>query len=104
MGDVDQAITDYDRAITLNPQSAPYYYGRGHAYFTGRDFDDAVADLNQAIALDPEYAEAHALRGMALAEIGEQEMAVLDIEQALHLGLEPDLRRVVEGLLEEWKQ
>ena len=51
-GDIDQAISDYDRAIALHPTYAAYYH-RGLAYRGKNDHDRAIKDWDRAIAIDP---------------------------------------------------
>ena len=41
-----KSITDYNRAIELNPEDASAYYNRGRAKDKLGDYDGAVADYN----------------------------------------------------------
>jgi tetratricopeptide (TPR) repeat protein len=51
----DEALTDLNRAIELDPGDAGYYAARGQAYqATGRN-DEALADFDRATELDPGY-------------------------------------------------
>ena len=52
-GDVDRAISDYDKAIALNPNYAPAYDSRGRAYTSKGDYTRAVADVTKAGELAP---------------------------------------------------
>jgi tetratricopeptide (TPR) repeat protein len=52
-GDLDRAISDYNKAITLNPNYAPAYNGRGRAYASKGDYTHAVADVTKATELAP---------------------------------------------------
>ncbi|MDR1363285.1 MAG: tetratricopeptide repeat protein [Spirochaetaceae bacterium] len=45
----DKAITDYNRAVRLDPDFALAYNGRGNAYDGKGDYDRAIADCNQAV-------------------------------------------------------
>jgi lipoprotein NlpI len=65
-GDLGHALADFDRAISLAPDSAEPYNGRGIAYAAKNDFDHALADLTQAIRLAPSYALAFNNRGLLL--------------------------------------
>ena len=51
--DYDLAISCFDEAIRLNPQSASAYEGRSSAYFNKRDFKQAIADATEAVRLAP---------------------------------------------------
>jgi tetratricopeptide (TPR) repeat protein len=48
----DQAITDLNKAIELNPKYAAAYNDRALAYTNKGDFQRAVADVNKAVELD----------------------------------------------------
>ena len=61
----DKAISDFTKAIELNPKSAEAYYRRGIAYVDKANVDKALSDLNKAIELNPEYPEAYCGRGFA---------------------------------------
>jgi tetratricopeptide (TPR) repeat protein len=52
-GDVDRAISDYNKAIELNPNYAPAYNSRGRAYTSKGDYVHAVADVTKAGELSP---------------------------------------------------
>jgi tetratricopeptide (TPR) repeat protein len=52
-GDIDRAISDYNKAIELNPNYAPAYNSRGRAYTSKGDYTRAVADVTKAGELTP---------------------------------------------------
>jgi tetratricopeptide (TPR) repeat protein len=59
-GQFDKAISDYNKAIEINPRDAIPYYNRGLAYGKGKgQFDKAISDYNKAIEINPKYAIAH---------------------------------------------
>ncbi|MFC1815037.1 tetratricopeptide repeat protein [Thermodesulfobacteriota bacterium] len=47
-GQYDQAITDYSRAIALQPGLAGAYNNRGIAYFLIKEYDNAWNDVKKA--------------------------------------------------------
>ena len=54
----DQAIADYNQAISLSPKSFPIaYFNRGNAYYEQGLDDQAIADYTRAMALEPEGAD-----------------------------------------------
>jgi tetratricopeptide (TPR) repeat protein len=58
-------LSDYNRAITLNPNFAEAYRNRGVLKFNHlQDYQGAVADFNKAIALDPKSAEPYVGRAI----------------------------------------
>src|SRR5215211_7108184 len=61
-GDLDGAITDYDKAISMKPKQkvlAIIYNGRANARMGKDDLDGAIADYSKAIETDPKEFEYH---------------------------------------------
>lgn len=84
-GDLDRAIADYNRAIRIDPKSAPFYYNRGNAHSRKGDIDRAIADYTQTIQLDPAYGAAYRDRGFAYETKGDSKHAIADFTQAIQL-------------------
>lgn len=87
-GDIDRAIADYSKAITLNPRDADFYTNRGIAYSIKGNVDRAIADYGKAIALKPDYADAFYNRGNAYSIKGKVDRAIADYGKAI--ALKPD--------------
>ena len=85
LGDFDQAIEDYARALRIRPKLAEAYVGRGIALDAKGEYDRAVLDYNRAISIDPKFAEAYFRRGCALVKKEDFPAAVRDLERALDL-------------------
>jgi lipoprotein NlpI len=51
--DYDQAVRDYDRAISLQPNDGPAFIGRGNAYLEKRHYERALADYEAATQINP---------------------------------------------------
>jgi tetratricopeptide (TPR) repeat protein len=80
-----QAITDYDRAIALQPDYADALLGRGLALEKAGQPDRAIEDFNQFAALRPSDARAFKGRGDAYRDKGECARAIQDYDRALSL-------------------
>jgi tetratricopeptide (TPR) repeat protein len=52
--DLESAIKDFDRAISIDPKLAEAYYGRGNAWLKKGDPQRALADAKEALKLRPE--------------------------------------------------
>ncbi|HEY85645.1 MAG TPA: tetratricopeptide repeat protein [Chloroflexi bacterium] len=53
IGDLEQAIADYNKAIDLNPDYAAAYSNRGVAYYYSGDLEQAIADFERYLELAP---------------------------------------------------
>jgi tetratricopeptide (TPR) repeat protein len=84
-GDLKAAISDYDRAIDLDPRDASLYLYRGVARRAQGDLAAAIPDLDRAVRLDPGYARAYGNRANAHYERGDLEAAIADYGQAVAL-------------------
>jgi len=84
-GQFDLAITDYNQAIRLEPNSADAFNNRGNAYNRKGQLDLAIADYNQAIRLEPNLATAFSNRGAAYHSQGQEDLAIADCNQAILL-------------------
>ena len=65
IGQYDQAISDFSKAIEINPRLAHAYNNRGAAYLYKAQYDQAISDLSKAIEIDPRFKHAYNNRGWA---------------------------------------
>ena len=65
LGQYLAAISDYDKAIQLEPDDAEAYYNRGHCEGRVGTILAAISDYDKAIQLEPDLAEAYNNRGAA---------------------------------------
>jgi tetratricopeptide (TPR) repeat protein len=90
-GDLDGAIADFDRAITLNPKDDAPYYNRAQARRLKKDAAGAIADYTKAIELGSTNPAAYNNRGNARSENKDQDGAIADYTRAIEL--KPDYAR-----------
>src|SRR5579872_6730502 len=81
----DQAITDLDEAIRLDPDQSTAFLNRGSAWLRKLDFDRAIADYSEAIWLDPNAARAYFNRAIARGRKNEIDLAIADYFEAIRL-------------------
>ena len=67
-GDHYGAISDYTKAIEINPSEGAYY-NRGFSKRKVKDYYGAISDYTKAIELDPKYADAYYNRGYSKDEL-----------------------------------
>ena len=59
----DEAITEYNAALALNPKSADAFCKRGDAWMQKGEIDKALADCNKALKVNPSFGDAYFIRG-----------------------------------------
>lgn len=59
------AISDYSKAIKINPDYADAYFYRGCAKHKLKDYKGAISDFSKAIKINPNYVDAYYYRGLA---------------------------------------
>ncbi len=109
-GDYDKAISDFSKAIEIDPRLAEAYLNRGIGYGSKDLHDQAISDFNKAIELNTEYAKAYNNRAIACYYKGEYDKAWEDVHKAQSLGYQvhPEflkaLREASEGVEETLKK
>ncbi len=94
-GRLDQAISDFTKAIELKDEYAEAHFNRGSTYRMKGDFDTAIGDLTRAIELNPKLAMAYSERALVYFNKRNFDRARGDVRAAQALGYE-----VPHGFLE----
>ena len=84
-GNFVQAITDYTKAIELEPNNAAAYYNRGIVYSNSGNLEQAIQNFTKAIELDPRKIEAYINRGTAYLDSQDFEKALQDYNKTIAL-------------------
>jgi len=84
----EKAISNYNKAIQLNPNDANTYNGRGLAYYDLEQYENAISNYNKAIQLNPNDANTYNGRGLAYYKLEQYKKAISDFKQAIELNLE----------------
>ena len=85
-GQYDQAISQYNQAIAINPTFANAYISRGIAYAQSKgQYDQALSDFSKAIEISPQFAKAYKDRGIAYYKKGQYDQAITDYSKAIEL-------------------
>jgi tetratricopeptide (TPR) repeat protein len=85
LGDFTGAMSDYDRAIDLDPQMAQAYANRADIYINRGDYPRALLQCNQAIRFDPHLVCAHYQRGVINTEVGNLHAALADYHRLIQI-------------------
>lgn len=86
LGDINGAIMDIDKAISLAPENATLYKIRGNIKILQRNYREAINDFTRAIELDNNFAEAYFNRGVAQLLASNRAEACKDLEYSISLG------------------
>jgi len=84
-GDHHGAISDYNKAIEINPNDAKAFYNRGWNKGNLKDHDGAISDYTKAIEINPQYAKAFFSRGWNKAELKDYYGAISDYNKAIEI-------------------
>jgi tetratricopeptide (TPR) repeat protein len=68
-------VTEYKRALRINPKSASILSNLGTGYFARKDYKRASEAWQEAVALDPEVFETRNTQGVLLQERSVEERA-----------------------------
>lgn len=81
----EKAVSEYEKAIALNPKAVEAYNGVGIAYVMLKRYSDAIDAQRKALALQPDFAEAYAGLGLACLMQNEYDLSLKHYRQAVTL-------------------
>ena len=84
-GDLNAAITDYSKAIEVEPDAPDAYFRRAQAFEARGLYERAVQDYTSYIDRAPSYDVAYSNRGLSRARTGDLEGAIPDFDKAVEL-------------------
>ncbi len=81
----DEAITEFNKAIAINPKSANAYYSLGFTYDKKGDLANAISNFSKAIEIDPALTDAYYNRGFAYYRKGAFDNAIADYNKLIEI-------------------
>src|SRR6516225_6912696 len=81
--DVEGALADYERAISVDPGCAAAYAGRGQIRVNKGELEKGLADYTKSIELDPKQSKVFFSRAILRTYRGDEEGALADYTKAL---------------------
>ena len=85
-GQYERAISDYTKALEINPRDADTYYNRGITYRNKGQYDKAITDFTKGIEINPRDARAYNNRGIVYAQgKGQYDKAITDFTKAIEI-------------------
>ena len=83
--DYKGAISDFTKAIGINPKDGDSYYNRGFAKENLEDYEGAISDYTKAIKINPEDGDIYYNRGIAKVNLEDFEGAISDYTKAIKI-------------------
>ena len=83
IGQLDDAVKDYERALALKPDYAEAQYNLGITHQELGQIDAAIKSYEQAITIKPDYFGAHNNLGNIFFELGQMDGAIKQYEKLL---------------------
>ena len=81
----DQAISDFNKALEINPSYAEAYDNRGGAYVAKGQYDLAILDFNKVLEVNPRNPGSYTNRGTAYMNKGMYDQAISDHTKAVEI-------------------
>ena len=81
----EEAISQFDEAIQLDPRHVGAYNNRGIAYQNLGQYDQAIQDYDEAIRLNPQNTMTYNNRGSVYHTLGQHRRAIQDYDEAIRL-------------------
>ncbi|HKE59787.1 MAG TPA: tetratricopeptide repeat protein [Pyrinomonadaceae bacterium] len=100
--EINRAIIDFDKSLTLNPKLADAYNGRGRARFSKEEFEQSIADYDKAISLAPNDAIVYGNRALGRLALRMDAEAAQDLKKCFEL--DESMRPIFEPLFKEIKK
>ncbi|MBP5795804.1 MAG: tetratricopeptide repeat protein [Bacteroidales bacterium] len=82
MGNFEQALSDMDRVININPNNVLAYYNRAAFFVQMERWQDALEDYDKAISLYPDFAKAYMNRSYVRGMLGQTGASKRDYDLA----------------------
>ncbi|TAN45519.1 MAG: tetratricopeptide repeat protein [Nitrospirae bacterium] len=86
LGDYQQEINNYTKALEVKPDFTMAYFNRGVSYGSLGNHHQAIKDYTKSIELKPDYANAYNNRGSDYFKLGNYQQAIQDFKIAAKLG------------------
>jgi len=80
-----RAISEYSKAIHLDPKFYQAFNLRGEAYAKLKQYDRALQDYNTSVRINPRYSSGYEKRGLAYYDLKQYRRAIENFTQAIRV-------------------
>jgi len=84
-GKLKEAVLEYERALSLNPDHSKSHNNLGNVYYKLGKFNLAVESYKKALAINPDYVKAHNNLGIVLFQLNKVKEAIDEFTRAISL-------------------
>jgi tetratricopeptide (TPR) repeat protein len=81
----NEVVSEFDKALLLDPDLLPALKGRALAHFHLKEFQKAIADYDRVLSLDPQDSIDYNDRGLAKLQLGRNDEAISDFSAAIKI-------------------
>ena len=99
LGEHQQAISYYEKAIQIQPNYADAHYNLGVVLQELGEHQQAISYYEKAIQIQPNYVKAHNNLGVILKELGEHQKAISYYEKAIQIDPKYEVAYINLGML-----
>jgi eukaryotic-like serine/threonine-protein kinase len=99
MGRPQEAAGEMERALQLDPLSAPISIGLANTYYWVRDYELALKTCRRTIELDPSFRAAHQQLAVLYAHMNRYEEAFAELEQFLTKPQSSEREQTVQAMV-----
>lgn len=104
-GDYQSALTDYNKALEIEPDNVYSLDCRGRMYYMSDKYEEAIKDFSKALTLGSESdntkAQIYANRAVAYRELHKYELTLKDLDAAAKICTDDKLRNTLKRLAKE---
>ncbi|MEW6201617.1 MAG: tetratricopeptide repeat protein, partial [bacterium] len=84
-GEYQNAIEEFHRSLTLDPENANVLISLGRGYLSMRNFEEASKCFEKATEMAPEFADGHYYLGLTYLELNMKEKAINEFKESLNI-------------------
>jgi tetratricopeptide (TPR) repeat protein len=86
LNNLDSALIDFSKAISLNPEDTASLYNRGSIFYQLNQIPKALDDFNQILKINPSNVSAMNFMGLIYKDQGKLDLAILEFEKGIAYG------------------